>query len=156
MLLLLWILQHQPLSHQASAAGEHEVKTEEEAGDDELSPEELELATFKIDGTCPRCGRVITKAHAKHLANCSGRERKTNTISIAELVQLEVEKIEKEEKKLQELELGGLIDLTDDAATFMVVGSKGVHCHHATPPCTYATFSVHGVALRVMHHCRST
>lgn len=98
------------------------------AEDDEFSAEALELAKFKIDGTCPKCGRVVTKGHASHLANCLGRTQKSHALreySLAELVQLEARKIETEEKKLQELDMGGLIDVNDEQATFMVVGSKG-------------------------------
>lgn len=81
-------------------------------------------------GTCPKCARVVVRGHADHLANCQGRTKPSNSLreyTLAELVQLEVQKIETEEKKLQELEMGGLIDLNDDQATFMVVGSTGVH-----------------------------
>jgi hypothetical protein len=110
-----------------AAGGDEKVAENQE--DDELSPEDLELGEFKIDGACPRCGRVYTSGHAKHLANCKG-EQKPNKLSLAELVQLEVAKIEKQEQKLLELELGGLIDLTEEAAVFMVIGSKGQRCWH--------------------------
>jgi hypothetical protein len=85
------------------------------------------LLTVRV-GTCPKCERVITKGHASHLANCVGRTQSSHSLreyTLAELVQIEVQKIETEERKLQELEMGGLIDLNDDCATFMVVGSKG-------------------------------
>lgn len=97
--------------------------------DEEFSAEALELAKFKIDGTCPKCGRVVTKGHAGHLQNCMGRTYTSHSIreyTLAELVQLEVKKIETEERKLQELDMGGLIDLDDEQATFMVVGSTGM------------------------------
>lgn len=79
-------------------------------------------------GTCPKCGKVVTKGHASHLENCMGttkRSRSMKEYTIGELVALEADKIEKQEKKLLELELGGLVKVDDEKAVFMVVGSKG-------------------------------
>lgn len=87
------------------------------------------ISTFPVSpGTCPKCERVVTKGHATHLENCLGRTKRSHSIreyTLAELIQIEAQKIETEEKKLQELDLGGLIDLNDEQATFMVVGSTG-------------------------------
>lgn len=69
------------------------------------------------------------KGHANHLENCLGRTKSSHSLreyTLTELVQLEVQKIETEERKLQELEMGGLIDVNDEQATFMVVGSTGM------------------------------
>ena len=85
--------------------------------------ETVELATFVIDGECPKCGKVVTRGHKKHLATCAGKP--ANDPTIAELIQLEVRKIENQESKLAELEVGGLIDLDEDKVVFMVVGSTG-------------------------------
>lgn len=96
--------------------------------DNELSDEAIELAKFQIDGTCPKCGKVVTKGHASHLENCMGttkRSRSMKEYTIGELVALEADKIEKQEKKLLELELGGLVKVDDEKAVFLIVGSKG-------------------------------
>ena len=83
----------------------------------------MELAKFIIDGECPKCGKIITKGHKKHLAMCTGKSAYEPTL--AELIEIEVKKVENLDKKLVELEVGGLIDLTEEHALFMVIGSTG-------------------------------
>jgi hypothetical protein len=67
----------------------------------------------------------VTRGHAKHLASCQGPDPHDEP-TLADLIQLEVERLERMEHKLSELEIGGLVDLDDKNAVFMVVGSTGV------------------------------
>jgi hypothetical protein len=114
-----------------------------EAGDDrageeeEIKPEDAALVTFILDGECPKCGKVLTRGHAKHLALChgSGPQAEPDEPTLADLIQLEVLKLEKMEHKLSELEIGGLVDLDDKNAVFMVVGSTGVSSPGTPRPC---------------------
>ena len=92
--------------------------------EEELDPAATELATFKISGECPKCGRVFTRAHARHLAACTGATAEEQP-TLAELIKVEVTRLETMDKKLSELEVGGLVDLDADKAVFMVVGSTG-------------------------------
>jgi hypothetical protein len=102
--------------------------------EEDIEPEDAPLAAFVIDGECPKCGKVLSRGHAKHLASCQGSQVKSG-ITLADLIKLEVERLEKMEHKLSELEVGGLIDLDEDKAAFMVVGSTGIcslvcSCYH--------------------------
>lgn len=102
-----------------------EEHPDNDVGDgDEPSESQTQLASFMISGDCPKCGRVITKGHKQHLETCSGSARSPHE-SLADMVRAEMAKIETENEKLKQLELGGLIHFDDDHATFMVVGSKG-------------------------------
>lgn len=82
------------------------------------------LASFIISGDCPKCGRVVTKGHKKHLGICSGSPQQPQTL-LADMIEAEMTKIATHNRKLQQLELGGLIEFDDEHAVFMVIGSKG-------------------------------
>jgi hypothetical protein len=116
--------------HAIAAAGAQgtAAETEEEA----ISQESKDLAMFVINGECPKCGKIVTSGHRRHLAMCTGKPAYEPTLQ--ELVALEVSKMANLEAKLTELEIGGLIDLTEEGAVFMVVGSTGsaphVHIDH--------------------------
>lgn len=106
---------------------------------------------FIIDGECPKCGRVVTRAHTKHLAMCTGKPAYEPTLQ--ELVALEVSKMANLEKKLTELEIGGLIDLTQEGAVFMVVGSTGsaTHLHDRSIVATFCKQDIHYGEDKVVH-----
>jgi hypothetical protein len=89
----------------------------------EADDEVTELGTFIVNGRCPKCAKVVTKGHKKHLAMCTGKP--VYDPSLAELIELAVKKVQTDNEKLNELELGGLIEVNDDHATFMVIGSTG-------------------------------
>lgn len=116
----------------------------------EPDPEAAELATFIIDGECPKCGKVITRGHKKHLAVCTGKPAYDPTL--AELIELEVGKMERQEQKLAELEVGGLIELDEDKVVFMVVGSTGADVQLASPPLPAAP-ALATAACRCHCHC---
>lgn len=82
-----------------------------------------ELALFMIDGECPRCGRVSTRGHREHLSRCHGP-----VVLSEEEIKAQAEEMKRRDKdKLRALELGGLVDLTEEQALFIVVGSTGNH-----------------------------
>jgi hypothetical protein len=100
-----------------------DAKSDDHAREPSPEPNEgaQELAAFIINQECPKCGKVLTRGHKQHLASCSGKPQPT----LAQLVELEVKKLEKLEHKLSELEVGGLVDLDEEKAVFVVVGSTG-------------------------------
>ncbi|KAK9801344.1 hypothetical protein WJX73_007385 [Symbiochloris irregularis] len=109
----------------------------------EDAPEQDELALFKINGDCPFCGKVLQQGHKAHLERCidSGRPRldalreqanvEEDPLDAEELRQIELtkeaERIKRQDEKLHELELSGLVDFSEEHAEFMVQGSKGKH-----------------------------
>ncbi|KAF6250584.1 hypothetical protein COO60DRAFT_796953 [Scenedesmus sp. NREL 46B-D3] len=66
-----------------------------------------ELALFIIDGECPRCGRVLSSSHARHLQSCKGPPEPPTEEEIA--AQAESYKLQQKDK-LRQLELGGLVE----------------------------------------------
>ncbi|WIA21512.1 hypothetical protein OEZ85_000715 [Tetradesmus obliquus] len=66
-----------------------------------------ELALFIIDGECPRCGKVLSSSHARHLQSCKGPPEPPTEEEIA--AQAESYKLQQKDK-LRQLELGGLVD----------------------------------------------
>lgn len=66
-----------------------------------------ELALFIIDGECPRCGKVLSSSHARHLQSCKGPPEPPTEEEIA--AQAESYKLQQKDKLCQ-LELGGLVD----------------------------------------------
>lgn len=74
----------------------------------------------------PRCGRVITRGHRQHLEPCQGPPEPVQ-LSEEQLAEQAAAQVEQDKRKLQELELGGLVELGADEATFVVVGSTGNH-----------------------------
>lgn len=106
-------------------------------------PEDDELGTFVVNGDCPYCGKVLQQNHKVHLGRCkrSGRPRRDMTAEAdgaqpedehgeedeEELQQLaldeEAERLKRQDDKLQDLNLDGLIDFDKDHARFVVLGS---------------------------------
>eukprot|EP00892_Ulva_mutabilis_P006976 jgi/Ulvmu1/4650/UM002_0381.1 len=103
-----------------------EAGAADEVENDDLAESHSQLAVFTINGICPNCGRVVTRGHRKHLDNCSSATQRPQK-PLADMIQAEMQKIETDNAKLRELELGGLIGLDDDHAVFNVVGSTGKH-----------------------------
>lgn len=96
---------------------------------------ERQLGEFIVDGTCPKCGRVFEKGHRTHLMSCGGprappSQTRGYTALDRELLSQLTEEDRKDAKKrtlarMKALELSGLVDLTPEAAKFIVIGSKG-------------------------------
>lgn len=61
--MLVFVMQSSRLRDQALIA-RGEVPPDVEQGS--------ELALFIIDGECPRCGKVLSSGHARHLQGCKG------------------------------------------------------------------------------------
>lgn len=100
------------------------VDAAEAPHNDEPSESQKQLASFMINGVCPKCKRVVTRGHKKHLHTCSGATQRPQK-SLADMIKTEMAEIETDNAKLQELELGGLIEFDDARAVYMVVGSTG-------------------------------
>eukprot|EP01023_Acetabularia_acetabulum_P026413 TRINITY_DN2509_c0_g1_i18.p1 TRINITY_DN2509_c0_g1~~TRINITY_DN2509_c0_g1_i18.p1 ORF type:complete len:247 (-),score=50.97 TRINITY_DN2509_c0_g1_i18:512-1252(-) len=99
------------------------LTTQKEERIQQEEDEQQKLGKFIIDGVCPKCFRVITKGHKTHLGTCRGpapvKEKRVPTIK-----QL-IDKEEQNKQKLKELELDGLVDINDEVALFIVIGSTG-------------------------------
>lgn len=77
--------------------------------------ETAELAQFIINGVCPRCSKVVERAHRKHLAACRQRPPELATTrqgrgepTIAAAIEVERAKLANMEHKLTELDVGTL------------------------------------------------
>ncbi|EIE27523.1 hypothetical protein COCSUDRAFT_64271 [Coccomyxa subellipsoidea C-169] len=100
-----------------------------------------ELALFVVNDECPRCSKVLTKGHKQHLEHCTGKPPRpakydeSDDEDVAEdeeeLAEVEVskeaERIQRLDDKLKSLQMNGLIELTDKAAKFVVLGSTKKH-----------------------------
>ncbi|GMH34300.1 hypothetical protein BSKO_02134 [Bryopsis sp. KO-2023] len=103
------------------------------AGEDQSALEEdpaSQFTKFVIDGECPKCARVVTRGHKRHLESCQGRPENTaDEIPLTEEEIAEQDRVqsERDATKIRELELSGLIEYTEDAAKFAIIGSTGKH-----------------------------
>jgi hypothetical protein len=93
---------------------------------------ERELGEFIVDGSCPKCGRLVERAHRAHLESCAGAKAAAAGYSKADKAALAglTEEERKDERKrtlarMSALELSGLVEFTLTAATFIVLGSRG-------------------------------
>ncbi|CAL8463455.1 g2989 [Coccomyxa elongata] len=120
----------EPTRHSSRLAGEEAEGTASE------------LALFVINDECPRCGKVQTKGHKQHLAHCTGKPQRPprqeeeedlaqdeeDEEELAEVqVSKEAERLQQMDEKLKSLQLNGLIDFSDKAAKFVVLGSTKNH-----------------------------
>ncbi|PSC67876.1 ring finger domain-containing [Micractinium conductrix] len=89
-----------------------------------------ELGLFVVDGECPRCGRTMEKGHKQHLEGCSGRAPRADRPARRDeaLQGLSAEERQDRHKvleaRMKQLHLDGLVELGQEAAKFMVLGSK--------------------------------
>mmetsp|Transcript_2304 Transcript_2304/g.4688 ORF Transcript_2304/g.4688 Transcript_2304/m.4688 type:complete len:233 (-) Transcript_2304:289-987(-) len=86
-----------------------------------------ELGQLIVDGLCPRCGLEMRASGSnlekctQHLALCTGlKEVYRPPISNSKTHR-------SWEERIAELELNGIVEFTDELATFVVVGSTGKH-----------------------------
>jgi hypothetical protein len=98
---------------------------------------EREVGEFIVDGECPKCGNILEKGHRSHLRSCGGPKARAGDGSTKgyslldkELLSELTEEERKDSKKrmmarMKALAISNLVDFTPEAATFIVLGSKG-------------------------------
>ncbi|KAK9833702.1 hypothetical protein WJX74_003212 [Apatococcus lobatus] len=125
-------------SKAAEAPSRHSRRLHDEEPEvDGEADEHVQFAMFIIDGECPKCGKVVTKGHRNHWQGCSGtgeqrqQARDDATEDDQEPSISQPDRRAKSGRSLQErlseLEMGGLVELTDEHAKFVVLGSTGRH-----------------------------
>lgn len=111
-----------------------QVKSENPDEEKETVEEKFnrQLGEFLVNETCPKCGKVYQKGHKRHLINCSGPKSEQSRIASRDrelLSELNEEDLKDERKRMlartKALNLDGLVDFNKEAATFIVIGSRG-------------------------------
>ncbi|KAL4445856.1 hypothetical protein ABPG77_009055 [Micractinium sp. CCAP 211/92] len=115
-------------SRRLQQAEEHQKEEEE----NEKQRFERELGQFVVEGECPRCGKALEKAHRQHLQVCRAERGRGQGLAWTHPLQgLTREERQDRHKvllaRMSQLHLDGLIEMTQENAKFVVLGSKGNH-----------------------------